>query len=143
MFYSTRGHSVVDYICLPLDNFTLSQNFQITKCTDFVERYNLYHHLGERSKVPDHNVLTFDLKVYSQLQTVNQYDNQSKKRFNFRRIPADFLSPHATITAINSIIARIERCRETQNQIDDWYKEFREMSEKVPRTIGLHVLKNA
>lgn len=77
-FYSTRSQSVVDYICLPLDNFTLCQNFQITKCTDLVERYNLYHHLGERSKIPDHNVLTFDLKVYSQLQTINQYDNQSK-----------------------------------------------------------------
>lgn len=136
-FYSTRGHSVVDYISLPLDNFTLCQNFQITKCTDLIKRYNLYHHLGERSKIPDHNVLTFDLKVYSQLQTVNQYDNQSKKRFNFRQIPADFLSSHATITANNSTIARIERFRETQNQIDDLYKEFRdamfrEMSEKIP-----------
>lgn len=35
------------------------------------------------------------------------------------------------------IIARIERCRETQKQIDDLYKEFRdamfrEMSEKIP-----------
>lgn len=136
-FYSTRGHSVVDYICLPLDNFTLCQNFQITKCTDLVERYNLYHRLGERSKIPDHNVLTIDLKVYSQLQTDNQRDSQNKKRFKFRRIPADFLSSHTAITAINSIIARIERCRETQTQIDALYKEFREtmlreMSKKIP-----------
>lgn len=82
-FYSTRGHSVVDYICLPLDNFTLCQNFQITKCTDLVERYNLYHRLGERSKIPDHNVLTIDLKVYSQLQTDNQRDSQNKKTLQF------------------------------------------------------------
>lgn len=136
-FYSTRGHSVVDYICIPLDNFTLCQNFQITKWTDLVERYNRNHRLGERSKIPDHYVLTFDLKVYSQLQTDNQRDSQNKKRFNFRRIPADFLSSHTAITAINSIIARIERCRETQTQIDALYKEFREtmlreLSKKIP-----------
>jgi hypothetical protein len=47
------------------------------------------------------------------------------------------MSSPTALTALNTLIERIERCRETQNQVDVLYSEFRdiitrEMSEKIP-----------
>lgn len=137
---STRGHSVVDYICVPHDIFPLCENFRIISCNDIVERYNLTNFLGEKSKTPDHATITFELKVPSHTcnPPVNENKIGIKKRYNLRRIPANFMNTERTRNAILDLISKIEMCREIQDQIDKVYDDFcdtiiGEMAETIPK----------
>lgn len=43
---STRGKSIVDYICVPHDVLKLCKNVRITSRKN-IEKFNLFHLLGE------------------------------------------------------------------------------------------------
>ena len=53
---STKGKSVVDYMCVPYDNFSQFESFQVISPSSLVAKYNLHNSTGERSKLPDHYI---------------------------------------------------------------------------------------
>ncbi len=57
-FVSTRGTSVVDYVLVPHEKYKECTAFEVTPCNKLVEQHSLLHLLSEKSKLPDHSVLT-------------------------------------------------------------------------------------
>lgn len=137
-FLSTRRHSVVDYICVPRDVFSRCTNFRITACSDIVEQHRLMNLLGEKSKLPDHSILTFELIIKPQVTISNEFkETETKTRYNLRQIPTDFMNSNTAVDAINKLINKIETC-ETQNEVDKIYDLFCEsvISEQFQNMIG-------
>lgn len=137
-YHSTRGQSVVDYICVPHDVFPQCKDFCIVNCNSVIEELSAMNLLGEKCKVPDHSVLKFKL-VFEYTVHADADENKSnpKKRFNLRRIPSDFMNSNSAIHAINLLIRKIELCRETQREINEIYENFcemviSEMTESIP-----------
>lgn len=56
-FQSSRGQSVVDFLCVPYDIFHQCENFRIINCKYIKEQYSLFQLLGKKSRPPDHAVL--------------------------------------------------------------------------------------
>ena len=48
-FQSTRGHSIVDYICVPHDIFNQCSNFRVIPCYSIVENAGIVSLQGENS----------------------------------------------------------------------------------------------
>lgn len=81
--------------------------------------------LGEKSKLPDHSILTFELIVKPQVTISNEFkETETKTRYNLRLISTDFMSSNTAVDAINKLINKIEICRETQNEVDKIYDLF-------------------
>ena len=59
---STKGKSVVDYFCVPHDNFSDFQNFQVISPSSLVTKHNLHDYTGERNKLPDHYILRCEFR---------------------------------------------------------------------------------
>lgn len=86
-----------------------------------------------------YNVLQFELVFEHTVHPENAVIDKGnqKKRFNLRRIPSEFMKSNSAINAINSLIRKIELCRETQKDINDIYEHFcdiviSEMTESIP-----------
>ena len=76
-FQSTRGHSVVDYICVPHDIFNQCSNFRVIPCNSIVENAGIVGLQGENSRIPDHGFLNHD---YNVRQRVENFTNTSTPR---------------------------------------------------------------
>lgn len=145
-FHSTRGKSIVDYICVPHDVLKLCKNVRITSRKN-IEKFNLFHLLGEECKIPDHALLSFDLVINTDLaqlsnthttQRVPPQNSHSRQRYNLRRIPRDFMKSDLAITAITGLIDNIEHSRTTQNQSDKLHDDLcntiiNEMENVIPK----------
>lgn len=57
---------------------------------------------------------------------LNDYNNEfvSSPKFNLNRIPTDFMSSELTRMTLLNIISSIERCRESQSDIDAIYQKL-------------------
>jgi hypothetical protein len=96
------------------------------------------HLLGERSKLRDHSILTFEFTVDSQSAIPEVKENVKKTRFNYRQIAMNFRNSNTAIDAINRFINIIELCRKTQSEIGNTHdlfceSVFREMTETIPK----------
>lgn len=142
-YYSTRGKSVVDYICVPHDIFKQCKNFRITNCKDLIEEFNLFRLLGEKSKSPDHALLSFELAINAEIPHLTAdkclTPNAAKNhRYKLRQIPPDFMKSNIATSAISRLITNIEQSRSTQNQSDDLYNDLcniiiKEMEDVIPK----------
>lgn len=121
---SPRGHSIVDYVCVPHDIYTKCKKFRIVYCNELVEQFNLTNLLGEKSKIPDHAAVMFDLNVQSYVPLPEETMENTKKRFNLRRIPPNFMNSENVRNAICDLITKIETCREVQKQVNDITMNF-------------------
>lgn len=141
---STRGRSVVDFVCVPHDCFNSCENFDVISPASIIGDHNLQSLLGERSRIPDHNFVRFTY-TYTIVATENEKDRENMpqripfntKLYKLKRIPENFLSLTMARNAFLGIIRNIELCRETQNSIDTVYddfcvKLFKEMNENIP-----------
>ncbi|CAG2226762.1 unnamed protein product [Mytilus edulis] len=147
---SSRGKSVVDYICVPHDIIGSCKDFKIVPCGDVVGAEGIQNLIDTRCKIPDHAFLVFDYhyryNLNSELGNGNKTDinndvktDQNRKHFKLRSIPADFMCSDIIKQTINELIRTIEICREEQGEIDSIYAAFcdtvfREMEDKVPFT---------
>ncbi|CAG2256686.1 unnamed protein product [Mytilus edulis] len=60
---STRGKSVVDYICVPHDVFDKCKKFEVLTAESIVNNNSLFGLLGGKSRLPDHSVLITEFTV--------------------------------------------------------------------------------
>ncbi|XP_060556851.1 uncharacterized protein LOC132717406 [Ruditapes philippinarum] len=142
---SVKGRAVVDYMCVPQDIFVHCKSFTVLTINEIVEKNNLHGLIGERSRLPDHSALLgeFDLGITDNSSfdcgTHANIDHTSKQpRFKLKQIPNDFMESDMVKSAIFNLIDRIERCRETQGEIDAIYDNLcklitREMHDKIPQ----------
>ena len=130
-FRSTRGHSVVDYICVPHDVYKRCSDFRIISCNDIVENGGLVSLQDEHCKIPDHGFLIFDFITSEQEENTNskvqdkQFNpNGTGKKFKLRCIPPSFMTSVNVRTSLLNLIRIIETCRESQENIDRTYSEL-------------------
>ena len=139
---STKGKSVVDYMCVPYDNFIQCTNLKVLQLQTIIDQHDLHGLLGTRTHIPDHAVLLTRLKVsdacYVQSdQLINCFDCEGTK-FKLKKIPFDFMISEIAARAIQELLLSIELCRDTQNDIDSIYASLcdtilKEMHSGVPR----------
>ncbi|CAG2190911.1 HMGCR [Mytilus edulis] len=125
-YISGRGKSVVDYICVPHDVLEQLVSFEVITTCSIVEQSNLFSLLGERSKVPDHSVLTTEFKTNCTYSTKSQVPQEcvENKRYKLKSIPNDLFASDLSKIALQSIITQIERTRKTQTHIDEIYSKL-------------------
>lgn len=142
-FQSTRGHSVVDYICVPHDVYNQCSNFQIISCSDIVENAGLVSMQGENCRIPDHGFLIFDFMIrdfenaHPSENTVTSSTRPIKK-YKLRCIPPSFMSSVNVRGSLLNMIRIIETCRESQENIDRTYTQLcniitKEMECSIPK----------
>ena len=137
---SRKGKAVVDYMCTPQDSLNDIINFKVLPIQCIVDKNKLHSMIGERSKVPDHSVITCEFKY--QHETVSEYKNDNPidkpPRYRLDRIPLDFMTSEIRRQALILLIEQIERSRETQDNVDIIYDNLcnviiAEMDDKIPR----------
>lgn len=130
---SSRGKSVVDYIITPHECLRFCKAFQVVRCTDAVDEFNLQYLLNDKSKMPDHSILLAKVQVSYMQEIVsnishniesNIYENPRFKMYCFENIPDDFMKSKSWIKAVNDIIDCRENLLNSQNQVDYSYDYF-------------------
>ena len=105
---STRGKSVVDYICVPHDCYKNCSNFRVISLESLVHRHKLHQLLGHRSKLLDHYFLTSDFKYSYSSFTSDECEDlpkQTKKSFierkyKLNRLPHNFMETNISRAAL-------------------------------------------
>ena len=133
---STRGRAVVDYICVPHENFDQCVSFKIMTSRSVVNDGNLTHLPGERSKVPDHSAIVLEFRTKHEIHSKDNATS-AQKRYKLKSLPNDFMSSNLSKLALQTIITRIEFARETQGEIDAIYENLcdvivSEMNTSIP-----------
>ena len=59
---STKERSVGDYFLAPHSIINNCNNFEVLRCTEIVENYNLKGLVNSKNKIQDHSVLLLDIK---------------------------------------------------------------------------------
>ena len=129
---SPKGKSVVDYICIPHDNFSEFQSFQVISPSSLVAKYNLHDCIGERSRLPDHYILKCEFRyrevinddTSSKQKTLPNRTLFNCRKFKLKQIPEAFFSSDLVRRAFLDLINRIESSRETQQNVDYVYDQF-------------------
>ncbi|WAQ95035.1 hypothetical protein MAR_007506 [Mya arenaria] len=138
---STKGNSVVDYLCVPQDMFDWFKSFTVLTVKEITDRHNLHGLIGVRSRLLDHSALLAKIDLgfcETDCSMHGSSNSENQPRFNLKRIPNDFMDSDMAKRAIVNMITRIERCRETQGEIDDIYDYLcevilKEMSDNIPK----------
>lgn len=139
---STRGKAVVDYICVPHDVLQTVTSFKVLTINSIVNSGQLHGLIGQRTRLPDHSVLVteFTVSVSSRLIDGCEHKNESNNdvRYKLNKVPVDFMNSELPRNALLEIICKIERCRETQHDVDSLYDNLcsvirQEMEQKVPK----------
>ena len=129
---SSKGKSIVNYICVPHDNFPEFQSFQVISPSSLVAKYNFHDCIGERSKLPDHYILKCEFRYRVKINddtTTEQKTPTNRILFNCRKfklktIPEDFLSSDLVRRVFLDLIYRTESSKETQQNVDLVYDQF-------------------
>ncbi|VDH98618.1 Hypothetical predicted protein [Mytilus galloprovincialis] len=136
---SKKGKAVVDFICVPQDMFTDVKYFRVLTVQSIVDDFKLHDLIGSKSKLPDHSAIVSEFNITRHcLATQTKNTRSSCSRFKLNQIPLDFMTSDIKRTALLNLIEQIERCRETQDNVDKIYTElcsiiFSEMTDKIPK----------
>ena len=129
---TSHGSSVVDYFLLPQHCFNHCSGFSVESCNSVVENESLHHLMHNRSRIPDHSVLTlwyklnsFDLILNSPLNVKNV--KKVKKRFNFKNIPNEFLKQEHCKNQIQDLVLAFNSCPESIEYLDSNYATFQQI----------------
>ena len=138
---STKGRSVVNYICVPHDNSKQCKQFEVLQMQSIIDDRNLHGFIGERSRIPDHALLRTEVVI----SCMDFHDDQAPSnnfyediRYKVHKIPRDFIGNSLVGRALQELIDLIESSRETQIEIDTLYTSLcdiiiREMDSSVPK----------
>ena len=120
---STKGKSVVDYMCVPHDNFSQFESFQVISPSSLVAKYNLHNSIGERSKLPDHYILKCKFRYRSNVHGDTCASNEqsvpairpqfNSSKYKLQKIPETFLSSELVRRAFLDLTNQIELSRES------------------------------
>ena len=137
-FVSTRGKSVVDYVCLPHEQLSFCSDFKVHRVVNIIQQ----HDLAVPDKIPDHSLLEWTIQVRQEV--VNEIDIETSnfetgyQRNNFPS--ATFLRDPESQTLITSAVERIEHSLQAQHDVDTAYGELVnlvkiEMDKKLKKTV--------
>ena len=146
---SNKGKSVVDYIIVPHDVFDLCHNFEVLSCETILDNLGAEHLVGDRSRCPDHAVVSVSFNMYRGSAELNmngqrgvrdpevQTKNKTKRKFNFSAIPEDFLSSHTARSALIGVIDNLSEALLSQSVLDSTYENLckaiiEEMNNTIP-----------
>jgi hypothetical protein len=130
-----RGVSVVDYVLVPHNMVSQCCDMNVTSCSDIIDEHGLHDLLNRRSKVPDHDILAFQLSINTMLQGDGRTDEndvsnlsiqtQNRRKYNFKRANPNFMSSDICRQSLLKVVENIECNRESQNEIDAIYENFK------------------
>ena len=144
-FVAGRGSSVVDYICVPYDNFSSISNFSVITPNELILKFDLFSSIYSASSSSDHNIIVADVnmsytidlrKQLSILSKDNAFaaqykDEQFEKRYNndrvkwkARTIPENFLQCDRVQDALVPIIDSLMLHIDSQTKLDNIYDNF-------------------
>ena len=141
---STKGRSVVDFICTPQDTFEQCQSFRVLTVPSLIEKYSLHELIGNRCRPPDHSILLCDIRVQKLPESAvpvhesaRQANGTTHKRYRLNKMPADFMTSELSKQALLNVINKVECLRENQDNIDAIYSELcdtviKEMNDCIP-----------
>ncbi len=143
--YIGRGLSVVDYIVFPHDQLKFCNDFEVITSKDIVNKYNLHHLIGEKSKPPDHSLLKVKIKVAG---LVNENTNLlldtavNNVTYNVSKLPESFMNTEETRLELLALIDQLELNRESQGNVNVVYDQllsclFKEMDNVLPKNRGI------
>ena len=139
---NTRGRSVVDYILVSHELLPNCTAFNIKPCMKIVDEYNLQGLLGNRSRIPDHAMLTFRLNATVTVPDTDPEVNASDqgvvhRRYLYKKMKPEFMKSELCKLALVEIITMVEYIGESQEDIDRVYNNFietviEEMNKNIP-----------
>ncbi|CAG2208741.1 unnamed protein product [Mytilus edulis] len=140
-FVSTRGMSVVDYCVLPYEHLDNFNNFNVIRTSSIVEQINALGKYDLKKAMPDHSLLTWDFTLNFDsnccINTQTRGTSETKKKYDTRNLPEDWLCQESTIAEIDNAICFLENSIADQSNIDNMYENFvkivkTEMCNKLP-----------
>jgi hypothetical protein len=135
---SRKGRAVVDYVCIPQDQYVKCKSFNVMTMQSIVDRDKLHSLLGERSRLPDHSAIIVKFTAtyaHTNDHLLNVGQEVRRQRYKVRQVPNDFMNSNIARLAIIECIDKIESCRETQAEIDDIYRTLCDSISEMDRTI--------
>ena len=129
---STKGRAVVDYIAISQEYINMCDSCEVLLVNDLLEKHQIYALIGDKSKPPDHSIVSLSLctmqSVTSETNGVNinciQKPDVSRKRYYFNEIPHEFLNSERWQTVIDNLSDKIHNTTVTQNSIDENYSSM-------------------
>ncbi|CAC5399804.1 unnamed protein product [Mytilus coruscus] len=135
-YISPQGKSVVDYMCVPHEQFNDFLDFKVLKMIDIINQVNY-----NPEKIPDHSILLCEIKVPKvcierNTQTIDETTSNTRK-YRVNNIPDNFLDS-AIRDRINETINCIENAINVENNVQSAFDEFcvllkDEMDDKLPK----------
>ena len=158
---TNRGKSVVDYFFCSHKTLDTCSNFQVFTCKELANKYNLFHLIGNRSKLPDHSLIKMTVDTCHNYRSVNPllqnnpstnnpemttnknntvHTNESPK-YNVRDIPGEFFTSPESCEKLVQLIQDQELSIENQHHVDRCYNDlvntiFSEMDKYLPKSYG-------
>ena len=135
-YISPRGRSVVDYICVPYEQFEYISDFSVIKMLDLINSVNF-----NPISIPDHSLLIYEIKLQENRIKCDVSRNENLKNINRKHklndIPEFFLSDTELLDSLQDTINRIENALNVNNNVQSAYDEFcvlvkDEMDNKLP-----------
>ena len=92
--FTSKGRSVVDYICVPHECVTNCVHFGVHNTKDLITKLNLQGLIGEGCKPPDHTVLELNYitDFTDEHVTESSLKQNITKRYDFNNIANDFMA---------------------------------------------------
>lgn len=135
-YISPRGRSVVDYICVPYEQFEYISDFSVIKMLDLINSINF-----NPISIPDHSILTCEIKLPEKMKKCDVSRNENVENINRKHklndIPDNFLSDTELLDSLQDTINRIENALNLNISVQSAYDEFcvlvkDEMDNKLP-----------
>lgn len=139
---SSKGRSVVDYLCIPHECLRFCDMCKVTTPSEAVDKFNLQRLINNRCKMPDHSLIysnitinysvnsheprsnTLNYNTWEHLRPPLGIENPTNKRYRFDDIPPNFRNSETWSLAINDIINAREQEINAQNYIDNEYNNL-------------------
>ena len=116
---------MVDYFIVPQDCLHLVKSFKVDVVTDLVSKHNCINQISPNSKLPDHSVLTTEIKCnmleVPQKDTSQATVENCKKRYKFPGNTEGYLYSEIWQQAVVNTITRLETINDNQMELDLTY----------------------
>ena len=120
---SNRGRSVVDYVLTPHDCFEYCKDFKVESVTSLLDKFKLVDLVGERSRPPDHSVLSFKFVTNYMPEDVatEPIKSHGGRRYYFEHVPDTFMSTEIWTEGIRVLIDTFLNMANNQEDLDSSY----------------------
>ena len=123
-----KGAAVVDYILVPINDFSQFSEFKVQPCMEIIRENKLQSLIGVKSKPPDHSLLSCKINITHMPSIVRPANSVNAVpqiiKFKVNQIPENFMNSDEALIESQKLLDKIELCRETQDQVNEMYKIF-------------------